>query len=103
MYTCPIEVSDVRYNAAAQQFEALVTLHDNATVRKYPCAIAAPLTMGFADIARALSKQAIRRHQLHGGLFSHVEMPRPKQLVGRKLFDPAKWLEPLMVGNRRAA
>lgn len=103
MYTCPIQVSDVRYNPAAQQYEALVTVHDNTTVRKYPCAVAAPLTMDFEDIAKALSKQAIRRHQVQGGLFSHLDVPAPRHHPGRKVLAPARWLDALIGSNRKAA
>ena len=72
MYTCPIELSDVRYNAVTQRFEASVTVHDNATVRRYACTIEAPITTAFADAAKGLARQAIRRHQHRGGLFSDV-------------------------------
>lgn len=72
MYTCPIEMNDVRYNAATQSFEAAVTVHDNSTVRSYPCAVKAPLSLNFEDAAKRLTKQAIRRHQRQGGLFSEI-------------------------------
>ena len=72
MYTCPIELNDVRYDAASQSFEATVTVHDNATVRRYACAIVAPITMTFDQAAKGLARQAVRRHQARGGLFSEV-------------------------------
>lgn len=81
MYTCPIQMNDVRYNAASQCFEASVTVHDNSTIRTYACALNAPLSMSFEDAAKGLSKQAIRRHQDRGGLFSETiiltQSPRP--------------------------
>lgn len=83
MYSCPIELRDVRYNAAAGCFEALVTVHDNSTVRKYACAIPAPITTSFEKAAKGLSKQAIRKHQQNGGLFSDTQSVAPPRRVGR--------------------
>ena len=104
MYTCPIQLKDVRYNAATQCFEASVTVHDNSTVRSYACAIAAPITMNFDDASRGLARQAIRRHQHRGGLFSEVGRFEPRQRAGRKGFDPVRWLENLIgLPERRAA
>ncbi len=77
MYTCPIELSDVRYNAANQQFEAAVTVHDNSTVRTYACAIEAPISTSFEDAAQRLGKTAIEQHQNHGGLFSETQRFTP--------------------------
>lgn len=103
MYTCPIQLKDVRYNAASQSFEAAVTVHDNATVRTYACAIAAPISMGFAEAATGLSKQAIRRHQQRGGLFSEADRPLVPQRAGRPGVDPVAWLKKMIDRPERAA
>ena len=96
MYTCPIELSDVRYNASTACFEASVTVHDNSTVRQYACAIAAPISTSFEEAAKGLARQAIRRHQHRGGLFSEVTSFRPKARAGRRGFDPVRWLGELV-------
>ncbi|MEW9919824.1 orotidine 5-phosphate decarboxylase [Marimonas sp. MJW-29] len=103
MYTCPIQLSDVRYNAATQSFEASVTVHDNSTVRRYACAIDAPITMTFEDAARGLSRQAIRRHQHRGGLFSEVGTYKVRQRAGRRGFDPLRWFEGIVSRPGRTA
>ncbi|MEM7521102.1 MAG: orotidine 5-phosphate decarboxylase [Pseudomonadota bacterium] len=96
MYTCPIELSDVRYNAGTQSFEASVTVHDNATVRRYACAMQAPITMAFDDAAKGLAKQAIRRHQRRGGLFSDMT-DRVQNVPARMTRRTAKrWLARLI-------
>ena len=103
MYTCPIELSEVRYNAATQHFEALVTVHDNTTARKYACAIPAPITMPYEAAAKGLSKQAIRRHQGRGGLFSNFSNPIVKPRSPLRGFDPRRWLRELMARDDRNA
>lgn len=104
MYTCPIQMKDVRYNAINQSFEATITVHDNTILRSYACAIQAPITTSFEDAARGLSKQAIRRHQSRGGLFSEQSRPLPRTRAGRRGFDPIRWLEGLMhLPGQRAA
>ena len=103
MYTCPIQLSDVRYNAASGAFEASVTVHDNSTVRRYACAIDAPITMTFEEASRGLAQQALRRHQRRGGLFSEVLTPKPRQRAGRPGFAPLQWLEGLISRSDRTA
>ncbi len=103
MYTCPIQLTDVRYNAASQTFEALVTVHDNTLVRRYACAFQAPMTLTFDDAAKGLAKQAIRRHQHRGGLFSEPNSHKPRQRAGRPGFDPVRWLESLITRSDRTA
>ena len=103
MYTCPVELSDVRYNASIGCFEASVTVHDSSTVRKYACAIAAPISTTFEEAAKGLARQAIRRHQHRGGLFSE-RLPRmTKGRAGRRDFDPVRWLADLVKGPGRHA
>ncbi|MFK7838290.1 MAG: orotidine 5-phosphate decarboxylase [Sulfitobacter sp.] len=103
MYTCPIQLGDVRYNAASQSFEATVTVHDNATVRKYACAIAAPISMSYENAAKGLSRQAIRRHQQRGGLFSSAQDSYAKLRTVRPGIDPVRWLERLIHRPDRSA
>ena len=103
MYTCPLQISDVRYNAATQAFEAAVTVHDNASVRHYACAIPAPISMSFEDAARGLAKQAIRRHQSRGGLFSEHGRPAARQRAGRPGMNAVQWLQSLVTRPERAA
>ena len=95
MYTCPLQLSDVRYNAASQAFEATVTVHDNATVRRYACAIEAPISMTPDAAARGLAKQAIRRHQTRGGLFSQVSHMAARTRTTRQDLAPMRWLRTL--------
>ncbi len=103
MYTCPIQLSDVRYNAATQRFEASVTVRDNTINRTYACDIAAPITMSFDEVSRGLAKQAIRRHQHRGGLFSETDASHPRLRAKRKGFDPIRWLDGLITRPDRSA
>lgn len=104
MYTCPIELADVRYNAAEQQFEASVRVHDNTILRTYACAIPAPITMAFADASKGLAKQAIRRHVRCDGLFSQTVLAVPQQRAAKRSVDPMRWLERLIkLPDRTAA
>ncbi len=104
MQTRPIQLTEVIYNAADQSFEALVTVHDGGTSRKYACAIDAPIAMSFEDAAHGLSKQAMRRHASHNGIYSEIITPAPAQRAGRRSFDPVRWLESLvqLPGSRAA-
>ena len=104
MQTHPVQLTDVIYNAANQSFEALVTVHDGDSSRKYACAIDAPISMSFSDAAEGLTRQAIRRHKSRGGIYSEVKRHVPAQRAGRPGFDPIRWLESLVhLPGRRAA
>jgi len=103
MQTQKIQLADVIYNATEQCFEALVTVYDADTARKYACAINAPITMSYADAAGGLSKQALRRHASHNGMYSEIRHPAPVQRAGRPGFDPRRWLENLMQSPGRHA
>ena len=103
MYTCPIQLSDVRYNAGSQQFEASVTVHDNTILRTYACAIGAPISMPYAEAAKGLAKQAVRRHQSRGGLFSELGGDQAQQRTGRPSTDAVKWLQRLIGMETRTA
>ncbi len=104
MHTRPIQLTEVIYNAAERCFEALVTVHDEDSVRRYPCAIRAPITMSYAEAAEGLSRQALRRHTHRGGIFSEVARHVPAVRAGRRSFDPKNWLESIIqLAGRRAA
>ena len=77
MYTIPLQLSDVIYNAANQTFEALVTVHDQSGTRRYACAISAPINMEFEDAAKGLSTQAMRQHE-RGDLGSVIKFTRAR-------------------------
>jgi hypothetical protein len=100
MYPCPIELKQVRYNAANQSFEAAVTVHDNDTVRTYACSIKAPLSMTYEEASRRLGKQAIHNHQRRGGLFSEVT----RLVQGGRSMTRGRWFRDLLqVSGRKAA
>jgi hypothetical protein len=104
MQTHQLQLTDVIYNAANQCFEALVTVHDDGFSRKYACAIDAPISMPFADAAKGLSKQAMRRHKTRGGTYSQVKRPVPTLRAGRPATGPMRLLESLVqLTGRRAA
>jgi hypothetical protein len=104
MQTRPIQLTDVIYNAATQCFEALVTVQDGEQLRRYACAIDAPITMSYRDAADGLSRQALRRHAQKRGLNSEVLRHVPAQRAGRRSFDPLRWLEEVMhLSGRDAA
>lgn len=92
MYSCPIQLSDVRYNATTQSFEALVTVHDNATRRRYACAVTAPITTSFEDAARSLAKQAVQLHQQQAGSLSSAVSVATQRPAPRLRFDVTRWL-----------
>lgn len=83
MQTVPLQLSDVIYNAATQSFEALVIVHDAQTVRSYACAIAAPITMEFADAASGLATQALRRHTRGRPDSVHASLPATPRATRR--------------------
>ncbi len=92
MHTRPIQMNDVIYNAAEQCFEALVTVHDGETARKYACSIPAPISTPFRDAAAGLRKQAERRHTGRGGVYSEMQLDAAKLRAGRQRFDAKAWL-----------
>ncbi|WP_370399168.1 orotidine 5-phosphate decarboxylase [Sulfitobacter sp. JB4-11] len=96
MQTYPTQITDVIYNASSQSFEALVTVYDAGTSRRYACAIKAPMTMSFETAAKGLQRQAQRQHDGDRGLrsFTGSAMTRPR--AGRPAFDPVRWLEGLL-------
>jgi hypothetical protein len=98
-----IQLSDVIYNAESQSFEALVTVSDGSRMKRYPCAIEAPIMMSFEEAAKGLEKQALRKHTTGRGLFSNVLRKRPSVRAGRASFDPQVWLEQLGLGLHKNA
>tara|TARA_R110002124_G_scaffold44532_3_gene135755 strand:+ start:790 stop:1104 length:315 start_codon:yes stop_codon:yes gene_type:complete len=104
MQTRTVQLSDVIYNAADQTFEALVSVCKDGSSRKYACSIQAPISMTFAEAAKGLSTQAIRRDTKRGGMYSELILRAAKQRAGRPHFDPRRWLDSIMGlhGNRAA-
>lgn len=104
MQTSSIQLSDVIYNAANQTFEALVSIHNEGRMRKFACAIKAPISMSFEQAAEGLTKQAIRRDTQRSGMYSELMMRTAKLRAGRPRFDPRRWLESIVAlpGNRTA-
>ncbi len=98
-----IQLSDVIYNAANQTFEGLVSVSDGSRMKRYPCAIDAPITMSFEEATKGLEKQALRKHNTRHGLFSNVLHRRPAIRAGRASFDPQAWLEQLGMGSHKNA
>lgn len=81
MQTQKTELTEVIYNAARQEFEAKVTVHDAHQSVTYACAIEAPISMSFEDAAAGLAKQALRRHGAPTGLRSLIaKMPSRSNL-----------------------
>lgn len=101
MYTCPIQLTDVRYNPAAQQFEANVTVHDDNLRRTYACAICAPITTAFEDAAKQLSQQALHHHVTSGGLLTHIAVQPVTQPRVHRRFDPVRWLNRVVTPQGR--
>ena len=95
MQARPVQISDVIYNPASSCFEALVTVHDGDTSRRYACAIDAPIQMSFEDAASGLSKQALRRHAGESGLTSYRLPRKAAPRAGRHAPMIKHWLDPL--------
>ncbi len=81
----PISHDDIRYNAAAEQFEARVTLHGAEGSRTYACSVAGDLSLTLEDAAAALRTDAVKRHKSTPGLFSaqHTLAPTPLRAPAR--------------------
>jgi len=105
MQTLNIQISDVIYNAATQTFDALVTVKDTTGTVKYPCSIEAPITLPFAEAAKGLKQQAVRRHsQPAGGIYAKIASYRPAHRAPRKTFDVRGWINDMQstIGQRIA-
>ncbi|MGH1331631.1 MAG: hypothetical protein ACRBBK_12180 [Paracoccaceae bacterium] len=73
------EVSNLRYNAARQCFEALVIFHEGADRISFACELAAPISSDFAVISRALVMQAkSRRMRDARGMISRLKAIAPE-------------------------
>lgn len=90
-----VQISDVKYNAGTQCFEALVTVNSGANDANYPCAIEAPITMTFKQATKGLKTQALRRHDAGKGFHSTMRTHVPAVRAGRGRFDPRAWLSQL--------
>lgn len=104
MFTSPVQLTDVIYNAANQTFEATVTIYDQGTAKRYACSITAPITTSFADAAKGLKTKALRLHAKSTGLASTL-LPTPARAPAkRRPFNPTNWLHSLLKNrNPRAA
>lgn len=58
----PTSIENLGYNPALEQFEAIVTMHRGGDTYRYACAIAAPITADFDDLAPVFRDQALRAH-----------------------------------------
>jgi hypothetical protein len=94
-----VQIGPVAYNAATQCFEALVTVHDGGTTKKFPCAIEAPISMSFERATQGLKKQALRRLDGRKGLQSQMRKRVAEVRAGRPGFDPRNWLAHLGLGS----
>lgn len=72
------EVTQLRFNAATQKFEALVIFHEGHDHVSYPCELEAPISSEFALISRALVVQAkVKRARDAHGLMSRLKTQLP--------------------------
>ena len=97
------QISDVIYNAASQQFEALVTIHGDDQSHRYPCAIDAPISMPFEAAASALSRQAARLHESATGLRSAFPVKVRKTRANRPSLWQLLQLDSMLMSRGRAA
>lgn len=96
MFTSPVQLTDVIYNATNQTFEATVTIYDQGTAKRYACAITAPITTSFADAAKGLKTKAQRLHAKSTSLASTV-LPTPARAPNkRRSFNLTNWLYSLL-------
>lgn len=76
-------------------------MHAAANIRKFACAIDAPIDMSFADASRGLMTQALRRHAGRGGLSSSQMFTtqngrnRHRAAQAKSRFDPFEMLRRL--------
>lgn len=80
-------IEQVRYNAAEQCFEALVTLHTEAGAVRVASQYAAPLSAEYEDVTEKLYEDALRKNAAHGALKSRISDAPPHRLVARHWFD----------------
>lgn len=70
-------IEQVRYNAAEQCFEALVTLHTPTGGMRVACHFNAPLTAEFGEVADGLAQDALRRSTARDALKSRLPIVPP--------------------------
>lgn len=58
-----LQFDDVRYNPELGAFEAVVHIDDHGHRYAYPARMMAPLTAGFAHVARGLTASALAAHR----------------------------------------
>jgi hypothetical protein len=96
MFTSPVQLNDVIYNAANQTFEASVTIYDKGIVQRYACAINAPISTTFVDAAAGLKSKALHLHSKGAGLHSSLVSSPKAQTDSRQSFDPSTWLRAIL-------
>lgn len=70
------QIGEVRYNAAEQCFEALVTFHTDAGRVRVVADFPAPITTDFETASRGLWQAALDRLERPGALQSRLSAPR---------------------------
>jgi|AntRauMFilla1563_2_1112583.scaffolds.fasta_scaffold40522_2 ATP-dependent protease HslVU (ClpYQ) peptidase subunit len=95
-------LSEVIYNPANQCFEALVSVRESGSSRRYACAIEAPITMSFEDAARGLHTKALRLHAADTCLYSQMRHHVAAVRKARVRLDPRTLLAHLGLVPRRS-
>lgn len=62
MKTNHLPTDEIRYDAADQTFNAVVSISTEFGDLRYACSVAAPLTMSISQASAALRREALRRH-----------------------------------------
>ena len=90
-------ISDIRYNAAFSQFEAMVTLHDSeGQLFNYPVELEAPIDSSYRALNRAISAKAHKMHASKSADLRSVSAPRPAAKIS-ELHGPS--LVERLIGN----
>ncbi|WP_136441697.1 hypothetical protein [Pacificoceanicola onchidii] len=82
------EIGEIRYNAAEQSFEALITFHGETGTRRIPSSFFAPLDTEFEVVGRGLLQAAEARINRPGQMKSRLEKaPTPLPIPQPSAFD----------------
>lgn len=82
-------IEQVRYNAAEQCFEALVTLHTDTGAVRVASRYAAPLSAEYEDVTEKLHEDALRKRDADGALKSRISDAPSHRVAPRHWTD---WL-----------
>lgn len=100
MITDPIDHNDIRYNAAQETFEALVTIHGAGAPVTYATTLEAPLDLPLELAEKQLRARALWLHENRAGLRSlcRVEQPTPPAHTMRRAPGRSRmaWLKPFL-------